>query len=679
MVRVVRVRTDFPRRVRVLEHVWIPLSDGCRLAARIWLPEDAENDPVPAILEYIPYRKNDWTARRDSIRHPYLAGHGYAAVRVDLRGTGESEGILLDEYLPQEQDDALEVLAWLAAQPWCTGAVGMVGISWGGFNGLQVAARRPPELKAVVTLCSTDDRYADDVHYTGGCLLAIDMLPWASQMLVWNAVPPDPALVGDGWRDVWLDRLDRTPPYVEAWLSHQRRDAYWKHGSICEDFGAIECPVFAVGGWADGYSNAVLHLLEGLECPRLGLIGPWAHAFPEEGVPGPAIGFLQETLRFFDRWLKEIETGIMDEPILRVWMEEWSPPRAHLATRPGRWVAETEWPSARLVPSELFLNPAALAGTPAAQHALAHRSAQATGLDSGLWCPYGDAADLPTDQRLDDGLSLCFDSAPLDEPVEILGFPEVTLALAVDRPLALVAVRLCDVAPTGESALVTRGLLNLAHRASHESPCLLEPGRRYEVTVRLNAIAHSFPPGHRLRVAVSPTYWPFVWPSPEPVTLTVFTGASTLLLPVRPLDGVAAGPAWPAPAFQEPEGSTPLPVEELSEGHARRTISRDVASERVELVYAYGGGRLRLPNGLELEDDYKESYAIVEGDPLSATVATEMAVSLGRGEWQTRVETRSKLSCDAATFRVTNTVEAWEGAARIFRRTWSFSVARDCV
>ena len=218
------VRTEFPRRVRRIDNAWIPLADGTRLAARIWLPDDAEADPVPAILEYLPYRKGDAMARRDSRHHPYFAGHGYAAVRVDLRGTGDSDGVLMDEYTRQEQDDALEVLAWLAAQPWCTGRVGMFGISWGGFNGLQVAARRPPELKAVISMCASDDRYADDVHYIGGCVLALDMLPWAATMLTLLAQPPDPATVGPGWRDTWFARMERTPAFVEPWLAHQRRD-----------------------------------------------------------------------------------------------------------------------------------------------------------------------------------------------------------------------------------------------------------------------------------------------------------------------------------------------------------------------------------------------------------------------------------------------------------------------
>jgi putative CocE/NonD family hydrolase len=215
----VGVRTEFARSVRRIDHAWIPMSDGTRLAARIWLPDDAEDDPVPAVLEYLPYRKGDAFARRDSYHHAYFAGFGCAGVRVDLRGSGDSDGILLDEYLPQEQDDALEVIAWLAEQPWCSGAVGMIGISWGGFNGLQVAARRPPALKAVISMCSTDDRYADDVHYVGGCVLGVDMLQWAATMLPLTAMPPDPAAVGEGWRATWFERMERTPAMIEAWLS----------------------------------------------------------------------------------------------------------------------------------------------------------------------------------------------------------------------------------------------------------------------------------------------------------------------------------------------------------------------------------------------------------------------------------------------------------------------------
>jgi putative CocE/NonD family hydrolase len=316
------VVTEFPRSVRVIENTWIPLSDGTRLAAKIWLPERAETEPVPAILEYIPYRKGDGTAIRDELVYPYLAGHGYAGVRVDIRGHGESDGVPEDEYTAREQADGVEVIAWIAEQEWCSGAVGMQGISWGGFNSLQVAAHRPPALKAIMTLCSTDDRYADDVHYKGGVVEAMDMLHWATYLLMANAEPPDPAIVGERWRELWLQRVDGNEPYGDVWLEHQRRDDYWKHGSVCEDFGAIECAVYAVGGWQDGYTNAIPRMLAGLPGPRKGLIGPWGHRWPHSGSPGPAIGFLQESLRWWDHWLKGEDTGIMDEPMLRAWVED---------------------------------------------------------------------------------------------------------------------------------------------------------------------------------------------------------------------------------------------------------------------------------------------------------------------------------------------------------------------
>ena len=235
------------RAVVEIENVFITLEDGCRLAARIWLPEDASERPVPAVLEYIPYRKRDATAPRDQTMHPKVAAHGYACVRVDIRGNGDSEGLMLDEYLPQELADGAEVIAWLAAQPWCSGSVGMIGISWGGFNALQIAALRPPALAAVITVCSTDDRYADDIHYRGGCLLA-DNLAWSATMMAYSSRPPDPLVVGDAWRAMWLERLEQMPFLAANWLAHQHRDAFWRHGSVAEDLSAIEVPVLAVGG-----------------------------------------------------------------------------------------------------------------------------------------------------------------------------------------------------------------------------------------------------------------------------------------------------------------------------------------------------------------------------------------------------------------------------------------------
>jgi putative CocE/NonD family hydrolase len=661
--------------VRMIPNVWIPMPDGVRLAARMWLPEAAEATPVPAILEYLPYRKGDGTAPRDALVHPYFAQHGYGAVRVDIRGTGDSDGILLDEYLVQEQDDALVVLAWLAEQPWCNGAVGILGKSWGGFNGLQIAARRPPQLKAVISVCSTDDRYADDVHYLGGCVLGSKMLPWASTMLAMNALPPDPDVVGDSWRELWRQRVERTPSWVEAWLSHQRRDAYWSQGSVCEDFSAIACPVYLVGGWADGYTNAILRLLEGLTCPRKGLIGPWGHQYPQSGVPGPAIGFLQECVRWWDHWLRGVDTGVMKEPPLRAWMQDWVQPAAAYARRPGRWVTEPAWPSPNVEPRVVALGPGTLVEGPGPEVPHAIRGIQTCGMDAGDWCPGGAVGELPPDQRREDGQSLSFDSAPLEEGLELLGFPEASLTVSADRPLALIAVRLCDVAPDGASLLVARGVLNLTHREGHEEPRPLEPGRSVTVTVRLGAAGHTVPAGHRVRLAVSPTYWPWAWPSPDPVTLTVFSGhGSRLELPVR---RPHAGDPVPAP-FGPPETGPGLELESrLDAPAAERLVSVDLGARRTELRRVSRESSLLVDAGLQRSRERTETFAITEDDPLSATVTSDSTQTLARGDWRITVVTRTAMTCDRERFYVTSVIEAFEGDEVFARREQARSVPRD--
>ena len=666
--------TQFPRQVREIENLFITLSDGCRLAARIWLPADAEQKPVPAILEYLPYRKRDGTAERDHLTHPYFAGNGYACIRVDMRGSGESDGLLDDEYLKQEQDDCLEVLKWIATQPWCTGSIGMIGISWGGFNGLQIAARRPAELKAVISLCSTDDRYADDIHFMGGCLLN-DNLQWASVMLGYMSRTPDKALLGDTWRDVWVKRLEHQPLLVAHWLRHQRRDELWKHGSICEDWSAITCPVYLVGGWADGYSNTIPRMLAHLQCPMKGLIGPWAHKYPHFAKPGPQIGFLQESLRWWDKWLKGIETGIMDEPQYRVWMEEPERPLAYYDERPGRWVAEPQWPSPNVEVRLLALNSGGrLAEKPAPEGVVETLSPQSVGEGCGAWCGFGIGPERPLDQRADDGRSLCFDSEPLPARLEIMGAPQVTLELSVDRPAAFVAVRLNEIASDGAVTRITYGLLNLTHRDSHEHPAALVPGQRYKVTVVLNDIAHGFAAGNRIRVAISTSYWPLVWPSPEPVTLKIFTGASRLELPVRE---PRAEDAKLRP-FAASEGAEPLAKTYHRPSKGRRWIERDIGAGISTYCIEEDMGRSTIEHiGLETDFVQREAYRIRDDDPLSAEIEIAYSIAIGRGDWKTRSETRTLMRADKTHFIIEASLDVYEGEKQLVKRRWNERIPRD--
>jgi len=668
---------SFPRKIRQKHTVWIKLADGCRLAARVWMPADAPKNPVPAILEYIPYRQRDATALSDALTHPYFAGHGYACVRVDMRGSGDSYGILHDEYLRQEHDDALEVIAWIAAQPWCTGKVGMMGISWGGFNALQVGARRPPALKAIITVASTDDRYADDIHYMGGCMVD-DQVVWAGTMLAYNCRPPDPTVVGKRWRSMWLDRLAHNEPWLIQWLDHQRRDAQWRHGSVCENYADITCAVYAVGGWADGYSNAIPRLLANLKCPRKGLIGPWAHAYPHKARPGPAIGWLQDALRWWDHWLKGAATGIMDEPMLRAWMQESVPPLAQYDERPGRWVAEPAWPSPNVTPRAYAMTPGALvaAGTGRSNVTLTVDSPLATGAYGGVWCPYGFDSEMPTDQRGEDGQSIVFDTPPLTERLEILGAPVVTLDVASDTPVAMVAVRLNDVAPDGASTRVTYGVLNLTHRDSHEHPTPLVSGQRYRVRVQLNDIAHAFPAGHRIRVAVSNQYFPLALTPPERNTLTLHPDGSSLTLPVR---APRAEDERLAP-FEPPVSSPPLPADEIVPASRWRQVAHDLATGTTTVRIERRRGKHRLRDvDLTYGAGCSERFTIREGDPTSVSLRTEWTIALERDDWRVRSQTMLALAVTRTELLVSATVEAFEGDRRVFSRTFDRAIARDLV
>jgi putative CocE/NonD family hydrolase len=668
---------QFPKQVREIEHLWIPMPDGIRLSARVWLPEDAETDPVPAILEYIPYRKRDGTRLRDDCRHRYWAGHGYACIRLDIRGTGDSEGLITDEYPLSEQDDAVAAIAWIAAQPWCSGKVGMTGISWGGFNALQVAARQPPALKAIITHCSTDDRYADDVHWMGGCLLT-DGFFWGSGFYHFMTKPPDPALAGAGWRERWRQRLENwEPPASKIWMQHQRRDDYWRHGSVCENYSDIKCAVYAVGGWEDGYSNAVPRLLANLSCPSKGLVGPWGHKYPEQGIPGPAIGFLQHALRFWDHWLKGADTGIMDEPAYTVWMQDFTRPEACLGQVPGRWVAEPGWPSVNIENRTLALNPVGLEADPGAEEVLRHRSSQSLGVTGGSWCPYGlggSSPDLAVDQREDDGRSLCFETVPLEEPIELLGAPVARLRIAIDRPQGILAVRLMDVAPDGTSRRVSFGLLNLSHREDHEQIAPITPDEMTDVSAQLNDLAHRVQPGHRLRLALSTAYWPMVWPSAAPVELSVTTARSTLELPVRR----EAGPV--PPEFDPVEMAPMAPSRTIEPARSSRTIERDLATGRWTIRLVEDGGRYHIDDiDLDVADGMTCTYTIDEDDPLSADATWHWHAVRQRADWHVEIRSSTRLRATETEFLIDTDVEAREDDLPVFLRSWRDRVPRDGV
>jgi putative CocE/NonD family hydrolase len=627
---------------------------------------------VPAILEYLPYRKRDGTIVRDALTHPYYAGHGYAGVRVDMRGNGDSEGLLFDEYTKQEQDDALEVIDWLSKQKWCSGTVGMIGISWGGFNGLQVAARKPPALKAVVTICSTDDRYQDDIHYKGGCVIN-EHMAWAATMFAYSSRPPDPAIIGDDWRKLWLARLENIPMLIAEWLKHPHRDAYWKHASVCEDFGAIEAACLIVGGWNDAYSNAVPRLMAGLRAPCKAIIGPWIHKYPHFSAVGPRIGFLQETLRWWDFWLKGLPTGVMRDPPYRVYVLDSTAPTGQYDEWPGRWISDQVWNAGNTEVKQWYLNEDGIGGAPGKESALTVSSPQDIGLDGGDYCIMFNGSGFPGDQARDDAGSLVFDSPTLVTDMDIVGQPAVELDFTVDRPVAFIALRLNDVRADGKISRITYQLQNLCQYKSRETPEALEPGKRYRIKIALDDIAWRIPRGHRLRVSISTSYWPLLWPAPEQVKLTVFAGASRVHIPVR-----KALPDETAPQFAPAEGAQAAGVRIIDKPEASRDVFTDDLTGETVIEEMDDNGKVEIaPHGLIVHSASEKTYRIRPDDPLSAVMETHWTEEHQRGAWHTRVETYTRHSATKTHWIIWGQLEAYEGEEKILSREWNEEVPRS--
>ena len=659
---------DRETRVEIIDRdgLTIPLPDGTRLSARIWRPETGEK--VPAILEYIPYRKSDGTLPRDELMHPYVAGHGYACIRVDMRGNGDSEGLMLDEYSQQEMDDAVAVIAWLAAQRWCSGAVGMMGKSWGGFNCLQAAFNQPPALKAVISVCSTADRFADDVHFKGGCLLG-ENIGWGAVMLSFSSRPADPVLRPD-WREDWLARLEAEPFLAPRWAAHQTRDAYWKHGSICEDWGRMQIPVLNFGGWADNYMNTLGHVMTHHPGTGLGIMGPWVHQYPHTAVPGPQIGFLQEAILWWDCWLKGIDNGVAQDPRYRAYMLHSEAPDACAAHRKGHWVVEHSWPSPRVTTLTLLLSPEGLGGA-GGPLAVAVNTPQHLGLHTGEFFPMGLNAEMPGDQRPDDALSVCFDTAPLDG-LDLLGQAVLRLRLTCDKPFAQLIARLCDVAPDGSSVRICHGILNLRHRDSMEHPTPVPVGEAFEVALVLDQMGYRLAPGHRLRLALSNTYWPFLWPAPEAATLTLLQGALDL-----PQHRGSVADEWLPPP---PESAPAWNHRMQRKGRSARRIEQDLISGRIALIVEEDTGDAEnLDSGLTTGETLREVWSIHPSDPLSARVEITYEQRLSRGEWAVRTLATAELAANRDDLLHSGRIDAWEGAARVFAKDYAEPVKRDHV
>lgn len=643
------------RGFKSFETVWVPMKDATRIAMRLWLPDGADRSPVPVVMEYDPYGQkgsNDPNETADA-----LASYGFAFARPDIRGTGDSEGVMLGEYLQQEQDDGVEIIAWLAKQPWCNGCVGLRGVSWSGIAALQLAAMAPPALKAIMPHCATDNRYTDDAHYVGGAL-SRDNVAWGNLFEAILSLPPDPAVVGDRWRDMWLQRLKAASPLVTEWTRHQRYDAFWQHGSVQVDYARIRCPVYAVDGQVDAYRDFIPRLLSNLSVPRKGLMGSWGHGYPNEANPGPGLAWTTEEVRWWAQWLKGENTGVMDGPMLRVYLQSQTASEVWPKDVPGHWVAEDRWPSSRIGFRTFFLNGDGLEprkGRPSIRQC---ESRETVGLTKPAWLPFNMRQGLPRDQTPDDKRSVTFDSTPLARDIDILGNVLARIRLSSDQPVAKIAVRLNELTPDGKSWNVTYGLLNLTHRNGHERPEPLEAGHEYDVDVSCYFTAHRFKKGNRIRVAITESLWPIVWPSPRPVVLRIVTGSSRLMLPVRP------------PNASELAPQIPMILNRMEKEKAQAAPSISQQSPDAE-------GRVTLRSSEWPGNDW--SASIKDGDPNSGVWKWQQRFNSKQGDVEVTVDVSCEVTSTPEEFRIKESRRAMEGDKIVVDQQWDHAIQRDLM
>ena len=644
--------------------VKIEMPDGVELSATLFFP-DAGEGPWPALLDALPYRKDDVSSGGEY--YAALADGGYVLCWLDVRGTGSSGGIATDEYTAAEREDLVRVIDWLATQPWSLGTVGMFGTSYGGFNSLQVALEQPPALKAIVPIFASDDRYADDVHYYGGALKQLDVVDYPTYMVAMNALPPVPAVWGDGWRDEWQRRLEQTEPWFLTWLVHQHRDDYWRFGSAREDIERIRAATMIVGGWADGYTNIALRSFPRMQAPTRLLLGPWAHGSPETCRPGPNIDFKSEMLRWFDRWLKGIDNGVDREPPIVVYQQRSTEPDPLRSEVRGDWRFEPTWPPERLRPTPLRL--AEATAGPSGDTLEVRGDVGATAwISCAAGLPWGQSAD----QRPDEAHSLTYTWEPLSEELEILGHPRLRVRVTCDRPTAYVSAKITDVFPDGASSLVVRGMMNLAQRMTNVAATPVVPGEPIELDLELEAVSWTFEAGHRIRLDLAGADWPNAWPPPYAATLRFDRADAELELPV--LEG-------PTPIRETP-GIHPVVGQQHStqsteDGWWRWDVEHDPATGMQIARTGYGSSSDAGEDTFAYRDRYEGVVGVSPDDPGTAFAEGEGEYEIGFPEATVRTSSRVRLDSDAETYRLTIELSAFEDGNERFRKRWERTIARD--
>ncbi|HEV8199958.1 MAG TPA: CocE/NonD family hydrolase, partial [Candidatus Polarisedimenticolia bacterium] len=464
-------------------------------------------------------------------------------------------------------------------------------------------------------------------------------------------------------------------PWMFTYKKQQRDGAFWDRTTLKRRYESIRIPTFVIGGWYDGYRDSVPRILEHVKAPVKAMVGPWSHCWPHDAYPKPGMEWRHEAVRWFDRWLKGMKTGIDDEPKLAVFVRRWHPPGPRLeGNAPGDWRYEDGWPLAR--GRERVLFPRAdqtLADAPAeaTQHRL--RYVPTSGVEIGgpvMW--WGDVA---PDQRPSDAYSLVYDSAPVTEEVEILGLPHAVLEVSADAPLARWFARLSDVAPDGTVTLVAGAGFNGAHRESSRDPKAIEPGKTFTINIEMHFTSWVFQPGHRLRLAVSNAMWPMIWPTPSTMTTTLALAGTRLVLPIVPKA------ERPRPHFLPPEKDETLEgFGTLETGTASgygeiETVERHPPTGDARIVATNVGGS-RFPWGTQHDT---ESIVYEAGDrhPDTGSVTGDYSTTVTLPDRTLRFEARAVFRSDAEKFYLTYTRRLFQNGVLVREKTWDEPIPRD--
>jgi len=647
-----------------MQQAWIPMKDGVRLAATLYMPDGAKVDEkFPALLEYLPYRKDDGTAAGDYPKHAYFAQRGYVGVRVDIRGFGASEGVPPErEYSEQEQVDGEQVIAWLAGQPWCNGKVGMFGISWGGFTAMQMAMRHPPALKAILAAHATAELFHDDVHYVDG-MAHVDEFELNMDMAQGWLGAPDYSLD----EKVLGPRFD-TPPWSLLYLRHQRDGPFWR--DRVRPLSEITTPTFLIGGLQDGYRDNVPDMLMKSKAPIKAIVGPWNHSFPNDADFGPRVEWRDQAVRWFDYWLKGRDTGVQNDPRLVIYMQHWHLPDPTLQSVPGEWRREDVWPPKDATNTALFLQGNHSLEPTAGTHVTHQlKYVPTVGVEAGFWW-----GELLSDPRPVDAFSLVYDSEPLENEQAILGRPHALLRASASAPLANWFARLSDVAPDGTVTQITGAGLNGSQRESMTNPRDLERGKIYPLDIEMHLTSWVFPKGHRIRVAISNSLWPMVLPTPYAMTTSLDLGGtdgSRIVLPVVQAHGTAA------PEFSPPQTSEERTDIE-NEGFpwpGEWTVERDEARQKTTVHwkgkdgYEYSWGTQNDFESLTYDgDDAHPETSSVRGEAESV-FALKGRTLVWRGHLL--------VSTDQKNFYYKYTRELLKDGQMVKAKTWQETIPRD--